>query len=63
MDILDREFVANLYGDRDTRVRRAAIQVTDRWVQEEATVEGLTVFAKERDPQVAQQLVLTLGMT
>jgi len=62
LEVLDREFVANLYGDRDPRLRRAAIQVAERWIQEEATVKGLSIFAKERDPQVAQQLVLTLGM-
>jgi mono/diheme cytochrome c family protein len=54
--------VANLYGDRDPRVRRAAIQVAERWIQEVTTVKGLSVFAKERDPVVAQQLALTLGM-
>jgi mono/diheme cytochrome c family protein len=63
LGVLDQEFVANLYEDRDPRVRRAAIQVAERWIQDEATVKSLSVLAKERDPQVAQQLVLALGMT
>jgi mono/diheme cytochrome c family protein len=63
LDVLDRAFVATVYADRDPRVRRAAIQVAERWIQEETAVKGLSIFAKENDPQVAQQLVLTLGMS
>ncbi len=63
LDALDREYVACLYQDRDPRVRRAGIQVAERWIQEEETIKGLSVFSRERDQEVAQQLVLTLGMT
>ncbi len=60
---LHREFVEALYQDRDPRIRRAAIQVAERWIDEPVTVAGLRCFAGERDGQVAQQLVLTLGMS
>ena len=60
---LDRGFVEALYHDRDPRVRRAAIQVSERWIAEPAAVAGLRCLAGERDGEVAQQLVLTLGMS
>ena len=61
--VLDRAFVEPSYGDRDPKVRRAAIQIAERWIHEPATIEGMTALAKERDRTVAQQLVLTLGMS
>ena len=60
---LERDFVEEIYADRDPRLRRAAIQIAERWISDPATIEGLRVLAKERDEVVAQQLVLTLGMS
>lgn len=61
---IDQGFVADRYSDRDPRVRRAAIQIGERWINgDEGAIEALAVFAAEEDAGVAQQLVLTLGMS
>ena len=60
---LNAEIVRECYCDRDARVRRAAIQIAERWVDRIETIEGLAAFAKEKDSVVAQQLVLSLGMS
>jgi mono/diheme cytochrome c family protein len=44
-------------------VRRAAVQITERWVNKRAAVVGLAELESDRDSIVAQQLVLTLGMS
>jgi len=61
--VLDLEFVAARFGDKDSRVRRAAIQIAECWVDDKAAVEKLAALAEDRDNGVAQQLVLSLGMS
>jgi putative membrane-bound dehydrogenase-like protein len=59
---LSLEFVARHYQDRDPRVRRAAIQISERWIDGGETLTALQILTEERDSTVAQQLILTLGM-
>jgi mono/diheme cytochrome c family protein/glucose/arabinose dehydrogenase/type 1 glutamine amidotransferase len=59
--VLDLSFVSDRYADRDPRVRRAAVQIAERWIEEPGAIDGLRVFEKERDEIVAQQVVLSLG--
>ena len=63
IDALERSVVVERYADRDPRVRRAAIQIAERWVDETETLDGFAVLAGDPDEKVAQQLVLTLGMS
>jgi len=60
--VLDEETVKVFYRDRDPRVRRAAIQIAERWIDRANVIEGLAELANEKDAAVAQQLVLSLGM-
>lgn len=61
--VLDPEFVAECFADRDWRIRRAATQISERWIEKAEVVEQLARLAEERDSRVAQQLILTLGMS
>jgi mono/diheme cytochrome c family protein len=61
--VLDQEFVARCYADREPMVRRAAIQIAERWINDTETVEGFKELAHDRNAEVAMQLVLTLGMS
>lgn len=60
--VLDQKFVGACFGDRDWRIRRAAIQIAERWIDEANMLKLITPLTEDRDAQVAQQLILTLGM-
>lgn len=63
MDAVDLELLAHVVRDDDSRVRRAAIQIGESLLNEE---EGFDQIARplvdDDDPQVAKQLILSLGL-
>ncbi len=61
-DSLDEDFVVARFSDRDPRVRRAAVQIAERRINEDDFVKRFGVLSNEKDSAVAQQLILTLGL-
>lgn len=59
---LNEDFVVARFTDRDPRVRRAAVQIAERWIKSEDFVKRFDVLKNEKDGTVAQQLILTLGL-
>ncbi|NNE93059.1 MAG: hypothetical protein HKN23_15545, partial [Verrucomicrobiales bacterium] len=58
---LSPNFVAECFTDRDPRIRRAGIQISERWLVETGLKE-IASLANDPDPRVAEQLILSLGM-
>lgn len=65
MDELEPEFVASRYKDRDARIRRAAVQISERYLIGEPSpfiLEEISSLAEDSDPEVAKQLIHSLGL-
>jgi len=64
-DAIELTLLQEVYTDRDPRLRAAAIKMTEPWVRgkdtSESTLEILKPLLGERDPEVARQLILTIG--
>lgn len=61
-DSLAPDFVVARFSDHDPRVRRAAVQIADRWINSDDFVKHFDTLRNEKDGTVAQQLILTLGL-
>ncbi len=59
---LTPEFMESVYRDRDPRIRRAAVQISERWLDQKSMIATLGNLADDKDDAVAQQLILTLGL-
>ncbi|MGI9240756.1 MAG: DUF7133 domain-containing protein, partial [Verrucomicrobiales bacterium] len=57
----DREILLGALGDRDPRVRAAAIQISEQDLPE--MLEDLLRLTDDRDAGVAKQLIFTLGLS
>lgn len=63
MDAVDLELLARVVRDEDPRLRRAAIQIGEAFLNEPAGFDAIArPLARDRDPQVAKQLILSLGL-
>ncbi|HEY5824446.1 MAG TPA: HEAT repeat domain-containing protein, partial [Cyclobacteriaceae bacterium] len=64
LNAIDPNIIKTAFQDKDPRVRAAAIRISERYVkQKDAEVmEGLKKLADDSDPEVLQQLILTLRL-
>ena len=62
MDYLTRNMVDPFLQDRDSSVQQAAIQILERWIDQEDVIKALETIATNSNEVVAQQLIFTLGM-
>ena len=60
--VLEPSFVAEPLRDRDPRVRRAAIQICERWLDSRSVISLIGKLAEDNDPSVARQVILSLGL-
>ncbi len=62
---ISRDIVLESFSDRDPRVRRAAVQIAERWINTvdfgDLDLNRLKPLANDPDPRVAEQLIHTLG--
>lgn len=63
MDAAGLELLSHVVKDEDPRLRRAAIQIGEALLNEPAGFDAIArPLAEDRDPQVAKQLILSLGL-
>ena len=63
LDALDVNFLKFMILDKDERVRRAAVQISERFFTEPDAVKSLAKpLEKDSSSSVAKQLILSLGM-
>jgi mono/diheme cytochrome c family protein len=62
LGVITREILKTAYADKDPRVRVAAIRITEPFVKQGDVemVDALKGLAKDPDPEVLQQLILTV---
>ena len=57
------ELLADVIRDRDPRVRRAAVQIAEPLLNQQKVLEEIAVpLAADPDPEVAKQLILSIGI-
>lgn len=64
MGKVDAKLVQATLRDSDARMRCAAVRVDEPWIakNDEALIQSITELAKsERDPEVAKQIILSIG--
>jgi mono/diheme cytochrome c family protein/glucose/arabinose dehydrogenase len=63
LQALDRGLLSSCVRDADARVRAAAIRLHEPWVKrgDATAVAALEFMARDADPEVRRQLILTLG--
>jgi mono/diheme cytochrome c family protein len=61
LGVITREILRTAYKDKDSRVRVAAVRLTEPFVKQADSemINELKLLAKDTDPEVLQQLVLT----
>ena len=62
---IDKRLLKLAYQDKDPRVRVAAIRISDRYIRDEdpEIFESLKSLDKDPDPEVLQQLILSLRLS
>jgi len=62
LNAIDPHLLKTAFHDKDPRVRAAAIRISERYVKQKNAdvMEGLKKLADDSDPEVLQQLILTL---
>lgn len=63
MDRIDRDLLLHILKDRDWRLRAAAVRIGEKFIKtdDEEFIQSLAKFANDREPEVAKQLILSLG--
>ncbi len=62
IDQVDLALLSHIAGDKDGRLRRAAIQIGESQLSEEEAFNSIArTLAQDPDPAVARQLILSLG--
>ncbi len=63
LNATDQSLVEFSLGDRDPRIRSAAIEIGEPFIQQEKAsfYDALDKVADDRDPEVAKQLIMSLG--
>ena len=62
LDAIDKSILQLAYKDKDPRVRAAAIRISERYIKQgdTETLASLKSLANDPDPEVLQQLILSL---